>query len=125
MDSTIDIQLFIPEEKVAESVTCTPLGERLFRLESLPFFLEGVAFGDTFEAEKTATGLQLTRVVSRSGRRVLQILLTDYFRNSAALQAILGKVEENGGRWTQASGLLSISMPAEATYDPAIGLDVN
>lgn len=119
MDSTIDSMLYIPAEGVRESAVCMPLGAQRFRLESLAFFLEGVGFGDTFEAEQTSEGLQLIRVISRSGRKTLQILLAHHFRNSAALQEILRKVESNGGLWTQSGGLLSICMPAQATYDPA------
>jgi len=125
MDASIDIMLYVPADEVEESVTCTPLGGQLFRLESLPFFLEGVAFGDTFEAEQTAKGLQLIRVVNRSGRKTLQILLADHFRNSDALRGILRKVEEHNGLWTQSGGLLSISMPADATYDPAPDFEVS
>jgi len=112
-------KLHIPSEGVSFSALCSHIEGRLYRLESIPFAAETIAYGDTFEGEEVDDKLRVRRVVEKAGRRNYSFILTQASRESAHLKNVLATVEQQGGIWEQAfGGVLAISLPPSAEYDP-------
>jgi len=58
-----------------ESMWATPTGNNAYRLENVPAFVRGIAFGDTVEAMQNPAGESIfTRVLSRGGHSTIRIL---------------------------------------------------
>lgn len=112
-------QLQIPAEGVSFSAVCSHVEGSLYRLESISFAAQTVAYGDTFDAEEIGGTLRLLRIRERAGRRNCIFVLTHASRESEGLTRILTKIEQHGGVWERAlGGLLGISLPAMDDYDP-------
>jgi hypothetical protein len=59
----------------AESAWATPLGSDEYRLENVPWFARGYAFGDIVAAEPDVDGIpQVRRQVSWSGRYTVRVI---------------------------------------------------
>jgi hypothetical protein len=89
----------------------------------MPLIAETIAYSDLFEGEVAGDKLRVQRVVERAGRHNYSFILTQLSRESADLKTILTRVEQEGGIWEQAfGGLLVISLPPNANYDPTADL---
>ncbi|MGA2441305.1 MAG: DUF4265 domain-containing protein [Tepidisphaeraceae bacterium] len=119
MNTKREWKLHIPGEGVSFSAMCSHLEGSLYRLESIPFAAETIAYGDTFEGEDIGDKLRVRWVVERAGRRNYSFILTQASCESAHLKSILATVGQQGGVWEQAfGGVLAISLPPGAEYDP-------
>ena len=112
-------QLQVPEDGVSFTAVCSHVEGSLYRLHSIPFAAESIAYGDTFDAEEIGGTLRVRRVLEPAERRNYLFVLTDASRESAALRSILSEIERQGGLWERAlGGLLGISLPVTCAYDP-------
>ena len=123
MSEKDEFDLAVNEDGVEMSVMCTPLSGRLYKLDSIPLLTDKLALGDTFEAERSGQTLSFVRVVKAGGHRTHLFVLSDAMRESNILQSALGKVESNNGSWEQAGGLLAISLPIDAAYNPGVDIE--
>ena len=115
------VQLYCDDD-TNETLTVTPLGSDLYRLEESPWMLgEFCDFGDVIEAkilsEKECApvaefALQFIRVVRRHELTRLNYVFTRKVAESPELQTVLDQVVEWGGHWEQeAVGVLILHVP--------------
>ena len=65
-----------PAEGITANILLSPVGDRLYRLDGVPVFVESVAFGDVIEAEPGESGrLRFVRVVEAPGWRTYDFIL--------------------------------------------------
>ena len=110
-----------PEEHTTATLLEAPLGERMFRIESVPVMLEEhVSYGDTIEADATLDGgLRFIRVTKRGGWRTYDFLLSSDLVESDHIVTIQNRVLSHGGHWERVfGGLLFLCLPPTTDYDP-------
>jgi hypothetical protein len=109
-----------PAEGVTSSAIVTELGERLFRLDSVPIFAESASFGDVIEADRVKAGtLRFLCVVRSGGWRTFFFLLSNEDRTSRRIASVLERVERGGGHWERVfGGCLFICLPPGTEWDP-------
>jgi hypothetical protein len=107
------VQIFLADGS-SEDLLVTPLGGKLYRLKE-SFLLGDARYHDVIEAEPgKETGLQMLRIVSRSGLSVITKILSKEFINSSELAALLEKIMSVGGNWESAfGGMLILRLPPE------------
>lgn len=113
-----------PSEGITASAFVEDLGDRRYRLLSVPPFAESASFLDIIEAETAADGkLRFQRVVERSGWRVFDFMLSREFIASGKLEPILAKADEIGAHWERVfGGVLFICVPPEIAWNPTAEL---
>jgi hypothetical protein len=81
---------------------------------------DSVFFGDVIEAHHQSDGsLLFTKVLERSGMRHYDYILQRTVFESKEFEALLGKIDEAGGHWTQAfGGVFLVSLPQESELNP-------
>lgn len=73
-----------PTEAVTVSVSLTPVGDRLYRLDSVPIFAESAKFGDVIEVEFVEVGrFRFIQVVEKGGWRTFDYTMPSH--NSIAI----------------------------------------
>jgi hypothetical protein len=113
-----------PTEGLTASATVTRIGERLYRLDSVPMFTELAAFGDVIEAEPIADAIiRFRRVVTPSNWRVFDFVLPRETVEGETLKQVLARAERVGAHWERVfGGVLYICVPPEVDWDPTTGL---
>jgi hypothetical protein len=112
--------LEFPEEDLSVSVPITQVDENLYRLEAVPFLVEGAGYRDVVEAEPAGERkLRARRVVERSGRRTSDFILPPWKIDGEWGQALLRRLGELGGHWERVlGGLLLVCIPPGLDLDP-------
>jgi hypothetical protein len=102
-----------------ESIWCSPVGE-FFRIENIPFLVDGIAFGDLVELASAQNGFVVNRVVESSGNSTVWLLLEGEEKSSDVLAALkqLGCGVEGG----VFSGYFAANIPKSADIERALGL---
>lgn len=104
-----------------ETVSVTPLGNNLYRLDLPPLFVEmDISFGDIIEVETQANGaLRFCRVAERSGWRRWSWILRRDTLESAPFQAFQQAIEAHHGIWERVmGGICVVHLPPDADFDP-------
>jgi Domain of unknown function (DUF4265) len=114
------VVLEFPDENLSVSVPIARVGENLYRLEAVPFLIEGAGYRDVVEAEPVGEGkLRVSRVVERSGWRTFTFILPSWKIDGEWGQALLRRLEELGGYWERVmGGLLFVCIPPGLDLDP-------
>lgn len=109
-----------PAEGVTVSVPLTPIGDRLYRLDGVPVFVESAAFGDVIEAEPCDGGrLRFVRVTEPGGWRTFDYILPANKLDGEWAQALLAELMARGGHWERVlDGLLFVCVPSGWDVDP-------
>lgn len=109
-----------PDDHVTVSVPATPVGDRLYRLDGVPIFVESAAFGDVIEAEPSADGrLRFARVAEPGGWRTFDFILSPHNIDSENGRWLLRELEARGGHWELVfGGLLFVCVPPGVDLDP-------
>jgi hypothetical protein len=90
-----------------EELWTTPLGEGLYRIESIPFFARGIARGDIVSAVEEEEALVFQEVAEQAGHSTIRLVVY----NAGAVPAITERFER--------MGCLS-----ETTFTKLVALDV-
>jgi hypothetical protein len=109
-----------PEESISLQVPITCVGENLYRLDAVPFLVEGAGFRDVVEAERVHGGkLRVRRVVERSGWHTFDFILPPWKIDGELCQELLRRLEGLGGHWERLfGGLLFVCIPPGLDLDP-------
>lgn len=108
-----------PAEGVTASATVTRVGEKLYRLETVPVMVESANFRDVIEAEVVESGLRFRRVAEKSNWRVFDFLLARDAIESERINGVLRRVEQIGGHWERVfGGCLFICLGPEVEWNP-------
>jgi hypothetical protein len=109
-----------PAEGVTASATVTKVGEKLYRLDSVPVMVESVKFRDIIEADEIdGKALRFRRVAQKSDWRVFDFLLANADRESDKIHRVLRRVEQVGGHWERVfGGCLFICLPPNVDWNP-------
>lgn len=103
------------------SVSVTPFGPNLYRLEETPFasFVEEAGFGDVIEVAANTRGtLVFQRVVQRSNYKSSEWVFSRAVVESERFQHLLEKVEGAGGQWERVfGGIVFIHIPHGSNFD--------
>jgi hypothetical protein len=60
----------------SEMCWCDDLGDRLYRIDNIPLYIEGVSLGDVVEAEEDERGIpQFTRIVELGGHATVRLIM--------------------------------------------------
>jgi len=104
-----------------DDLLVSSLGENRYRLEEAPLLADSVFYGDVIEAHHQSDGsLLFTKVLERSGMRHYDYILQRTVFESKEFEALLGKIDEAGGHWTQAfGGVFLVSLPQESELNPS------
>jgi hypothetical protein len=108
-----------PKSKDAETLLCKPLNPEcsICVVASVPFYLRGIAYGDTIRTVDNSSGfLQLDEIVSRGGYSVFRILLHDPTKKEQAISKLLslGALVEHDQK------LIAIAVPPTANLDAVV-----
>lgn len=108
-------------EGVSVSVPLEPVGDRLYRLDGVPVFVESAGFGDIIEAEPGEGGrLRFVRVAKPGGWRTFDYILPLAKIDSEWLQSLLAELTARGGHWERVfGGLLFVCIPPGLDLDPS------
>lgn len=103
-----------------DDLLVSSLGENRYRLEEAPLLADSVFYGDIIEAEdRSNNSLLFTKVLEPSGMRHYDYILSRTVFESKQFEALLEKIDEAGGRWTQAfGGVFLVSLPQESELNP-------
>lgn len=99
-----------------ESLSATPLGNGIYRIEAIPFFVEGIALGDTVSASKHEGELWFDDVEDDGGHSTVQIIIFEQNR-VPELQETLSQL----GCTTAASQLavlIAVDIPPGVNWKP-------
>jgi hypothetical protein len=108
-----------------ETVSVTPLGDNLYRLDLPPFFVEmDLSVGDIIEVETQANGaLHFCRIVARSGWRQWSWILRKDTFESAPFLAFQQAIKAQNGVWERVlGGVFVVYLPPDADFDPDTAL---
>jgi len=91
----VEVQ-FYDQDIGYENLWATPLGDDLYRMESIPFFIYDVSLNDIVNAKPDDAGkLQFLRVVGPSGNRTLRARKSPSFSENEAMD-LLSQLEALG-----------------------------
>lgn len=92
-----------------EGLWALPAGEGLFRIDNVPFFARGIAYGDIVSATAEQQELRFQEVVRPSGHSTLRLIIYDEkdIPSVGALLEELGCTIER----SHIPGLLSVDVP--------------
>jgi hypothetical protein len=109
-----------PSEGVTTSATVTRVGERLYRLDTVPVMIESASFRDVIEADEVGEKtLRFRQVAQKSGWQVFDFILARDVIESEKISKVLRRVEEIGGHWERIfGGCLFICIPPEEGWNP-------
>lgn len=119
-DLTVEVRFEIekdadgyPKSRDAEALLCKPLNPECSTcvVQSVPFYLRDVAYGDTIRAIENVAGiLEFSEIVNRGGYSVYRIFLHDLAQKEQAVNTLvkLGGLVEHDGK------LIAIAAPASA-----------
>lgn len=102
-----------PKSRDSEALLCKPLNPEcsICVVQSVPFYLRNVAYGDTIRVVENPAGfLEFREIVNRGGYNVYRIFLHDLTEKEQVVNALLrlgGLVECDGS-------LVAIAIPASA-----------
>jgi len=105
-----------PKSRDAEALLCKPL-DALCTVESVPFYLRNVAYGDTISTKvNTDDCLAFDKIVKHSGYSVYRIFLHDRTKKDELIKTLLDLnaiVEQDGN-------LIAIAVPPDSDADAII-----
>lgn len=109
-----------PSEGVTTSAMVTQVGERLYRLDTVPVMIESAGFRDIIEADKVdAKTIRFRRIAQKSDWRVFDFILARDVIESARISEVLRRVEQMGGHWERIfGGCLYICLPPGIGWNP-------
>lgn len=109
-----------PDEGITETAEVTAMGDRLYRLDTVPVFVESVRFGDIIEAELLPSGvLRFCRVAHASTWQIYDFLLSEACFESPKFASLTDRVTELRGHWERVfGGMLFICLPSNVDWDP-------
>ncbi len=109
-----------PDEKT-ESPWAEQLGERLFRLDNLPWFAYRVSDDDVIEADATDIDgfYEFVRVVTPSGNRLVRVIVHDV----EDAKPVLDRLVEAGCHYEgYGSQLIAVSVPPAVSLDAVVAV---
>jgi Domain of unknown function (DUF4265) len=110
----VRVQFYEPDVGY-ENLWAAGLRDDKYRLESIPFFVYGVALHDVIIAKPDTEGrLQYISVVEHSGNRTLRARSDRFVADAAWLKAVTGKLKEYGCAVEELrSRLLAVNVPSD------------
>jgi len=114
------IQVEFPDDGMTATLAVTQVGDRQFRLESVPMMIDSASFRDVIEADRLdETTLRFVKVVEPSGWKVFEFYLLKERLESQEMRELLQRVKSTGGHWEQfLGGCLCICLPPGDRWDP-------
>jgi hypothetical protein len=92
-----------------EGLWAHPLGEDLFQIDNVPFFAQGIAWGDIVSASSNGQELRFLKVIKPSGHGTLRLIIHDE-QDVPAVKALLEKMGCSIER-SHIPGLISVDVP--------------
>lgn len=128
MADTVDESVQLTDS-ITETMSVTPLGEDLFRLEDMPisalFEEMDIAQGDVIKATRDPDGsLRFSMVVVRSSLRMRGFLVGRDILESDAFRVFTDTLTAAGGSSERVfGGVLVVHVPDGSPFNPAVELD--
>ncbi len=119
-DSETATLVEFPDEQITATLELARIGPRLFRIESVPFMIETVGFGDVIEADSvTNDALRFVRIAARGGWHTYDFLIPAELIESENIAAIQDRILSLGGHWERVfGGILFLCLPPTSDYNP-------
>lgn len=98
-----------------EGLWALPVGDGLFRIDNVPFFARGIAWGDIVSATVEQQELRFIHVVRASGHSTLRLIIHD----AKELPSVSWFLEQQGCAIERSHipGLISVDVPPAASID--------
>ena len=111
-----EIEIEFAHLGITTSAAVSPAGDRLFRLESVPIFVDEVTYGDVIEADIISEeSLRFVRVAERGGWRIHTYVLPKNWAETE-MKNITDEAVRRGGHWECVfGGVLIICLPPHCT----------
>lgn len=115
-----EVSLLVESEGVTSNASVTPLGDRRYRIDAVPMFVESFSYLDVVEAEVVDEHtLKVLRVSERSGWHVHTFLMPAKWRDIEQHRDLADEAVRRGGHWENLmGGVLFICMPPHCTDWP-------
>jgi len=114
----IKIQFYDPDVGYENLWAARITGSR-YRIESIPFFIYGISFGDVVTATPDNEGrLQFSEVVQPSGHKTLRARSDDFITNATLRKKIISHLKKLGSDVeVLRSRLLAIDVPSDGNLE--------
>lgn len=98
----------------SEGVWCTLTPDGNFRVDNLPFYVPGLALGDTVSAEEEDGVLFATGVVAQAGHSTLRIAFFD----ESVVEGVRSTLQAMGCAWESMKGgsFTTVDVPPDVVY---------
>jgi Domain of unknown function (DUF4265) len=102
-----------------ENLWAAALGNSLYRLDSVPFFAQGMAVGDIVRATRDEKGeIQIQEIVESSGNCTIRLIVYAHGPYGSDRKRVLDLFERFGadGEGMEAYNLVALNVPASASF---------
>lgn len=98
-----------------ETLWAKHLGRNLYELDSIPFFVKGLALGDVVSVERASGELLFKEIVRSGGHSTIRII----FLNHSVKDETCKRLEDIGCSWegSHLPSLIAVDVPPSLQYD--------
>jgi len=108
------VKVLLPSSR--ETLWASPVGPSEYRLENVPFYAEGLHWGDRVRVERDDGRLVAAEVVAPGGHRTVRVVFDPRLSPSAE-EAVLEALNEVGATYERARVTVALDIPPEADVE--------